>query len=184
MPRIVYPEMQFRSGKTLSVIFQTVYKCIIPSNRFRIFAKHSDFTFGFSLNIASYIQTLCGPLLDCGTRHHNRIVFNTKRNPYMEKRPYMLCRTLCLCLIGAGAFNPLRAQQPAPRPVYRTEGAVVGYRPACRYLRSFPKKITDLFRIHRLARCGCPFPNVPFGKGTACRTVLGRGLVPAVLPLL
>ena len=46
----------------------------------------------------------------------------------MEKRLYMLCLTLCLCFIGAGAFNLLRAQQSASRPIYRTESAVIGYR--------------------------------------------------------
>ena len=46
----------------------------------------------------------------------------------MEKRLYMLSLTLCLCFIGAGAFNLLRAQQSASRPIYRTESAVIGYR--------------------------------------------------------
>ena len=46
----------------------------------------------------------------------------------MEKRLYMLWLTLCLCFIGAGAFNLLRAQQSASRPIYRTESAVIGYR--------------------------------------------------------
>ena len=40
--RIIYPEMRFRSGKTLSVILQAVYKRIIHSNRFWFFAKHSE----------------------------------------------------------------------------------------------------------------------------------------------
>lgn len=47
MSRIIYPEMRFRSGKTLSVIFQAAYKRIIHSNRFWFFAKHSDFIFCF-----------------------------------------------------------------------------------------------------------------------------------------
>ena len=63
----------------------------------------------------------------------------------MEKRLYMLCLTLCLCFIGAGAFNLLRAQQSASRPIYRTESAVIGYRSVTGIYGLFIKKSQFFF---------------------------------------
>ena len=77
----------------------------------------------------------------------------------MEKRLYMLCLTLCLCFIGAGAFNLLRAQQSASRPIYRTESAVIGYRSVTGIYGLFIKK-SQFFSNPPACMVGMPVSDI------------------------